>query len=348
MISAQRIHFDQQGFTMNINASRIFISLLATILFAGGVANSASCVPTSTSNCVGAYPLPALKNPINPKLFPYKCKGDGVTDDTVCLQKAINAGDVLLPAGKYIVSINKSSPHSALNMKSAHNFQCASPSTVTIHDATGAFTNGNDFGVFYWPPNTSGGSLSNCTVEGTNVPNPWPGFNGSNQTEFLVRIETGAQNGKIVDNVFQNGWGDGLVHVGYTSATAGFIIDNNEFDNCSIYGIAIISASNTQVNYNRAVDCAFGIEPNDSSELTSNTTFDHNYVKRVNGNGYEHNGGSKMFLGMGLDGTSFALPSFSGTLFANSTADGADTYFTKGNPPPSESNINCINGCTAH
>jgi hypothetical protein len=231
-------------------------------------------------------------------------------------------------------------------MSSRHNFQCASPSTVTIHDATGGNTGGNDFGVFYWPNNSTGGSLSNCTVEGTNSTSPPQNISGG---EYLVRIETGSQGGVIVDNVFRNGWGDALVHIGYSTATAGFIVDNNEFDNCAHYGVAIITGSASHVDYNRAVDCSVGIEPNKSADSTLSTTFDHNYIRRVNGTGYEHSsGGFKMFLGMALNGAGFTLPGLSNTSFSNSTADGADIYFSKGNPPPNHSNITCTNGCVAH
>ncbi|WP_244144711.1 glycoside hydrolase family 55 protein, partial [Paraburkholderia hospita] len=57
---------------------------------------------TTTTSSATQYTPPALVNPVNPITYGAKCNGS--TDDTAAFQKAINAGDVLVPAGTCVIN----------------------------------------------------------------------------------------------------------------------------------------------------------------------------------------------------------------------------------------------------
>ncbi|MBP0595607.1 hypothetical protein J8I87_39395 [Paraburkholderia sp. LEh10] len=62
-----------------------------------------SCyIKSATTSTPARYTPPALVNPVSPVAYGAKC--DGATDDTAAFQKAINASDVLVPAGTCVIN----------------------------------------------------------------------------------------------------------------------------------------------------------------------------------------------------------------------------------------------------
>jgi hypothetical protein len=53
------------------------------------------------------------------------------------------------------------------------------------------------------------------------------------------------------------------------------VINHNEFDNCGYYGVALVSAVNTYVGFNRAIDYSMGQGPDDMDHELKGNAFEH-------------------------------------------------------------------------
>jgi polygalacturonase len=277
-------------------------------------------------------PLPTLYNHSIPQAF--GAKGDGVTDDTAAFQAAINAGDILIPAATYVIAGSVSVPD-------YRNIQCQSGAVLvnTTHAAQGN-------AIFQWK-GTGHGSLVGCTLWGTNTTQP-PLFNASEQFNFLVFISsTGAASASdilIEGNTFKASWGNSAVELygsDLTGPVQNVVITHNEFDNCGYYGVALVSAANTYVGFNRAVDCSMGQEPDDMGQTLTGNTFEHNYLKRVYGTGYTN-------IPMFLTGGQVLNFDFSQNHLFNNRCDGANVNESTAGPKAIYTKNQCVNGCGVH
>ena len=82
------------------------LALLGTLACGGGGGASSPPAPPATGACTAS---PASPQVFNVKDAPYGAKGDGITDDTAAIQKALDAaagtgGTVSIPAGTFLIN----------------------------------------------------------------------------------------------------------------------------------------------------------------------------------------------------------------------------------------------------
>jgi hypothetical protein len=285
---------------------------------------------------VGAGPLPQLSHSVSP--LSYGAKGDGAADDTAAFQAAVNADDVLIPPGTYKIS-------GQVFVPSNRNIQCQSLTTVLLNPQT--HSGGNAIFVIAGSQNWS---ISNCTLQGTNTSTP-PGYDKVNEWNFLVEVdaEVGSPNGKglVTGNVFKNSWANAALSVygnDFTGPYSDITVIGNEFYNCGHYGVSLISAVNSHISYNKAVDCSMGSEADDKGQRNAGNVWDHNYLGKVNGSGWSQQAGASPFLTCGTA----AGFDYSGNRCEYNTIDGAWLYQSTSSLSYQGLYIEnqCINGCS--
>lgn len=165
-------------------------------------------------------------------VFDYGAKGDGISDDTLAIQKAINAaakaggGEVYLPHGTYIVS-GPNSDGGCLTLRSHVTLNGERMGLTTLKLADGS---SNDVaGLIHTAAhfNTTEITLSNLTLDG----------NKANTSGTVDGFVTGSATDKSAHTAgfhvagveFQNFSGDGLRAQALT--TAGYVFDSLSHDN---------------------------------------------------------------------------------------------------------------------
>src|SRR4051812_8053332 len=116
------------------------------VLSSSPVPNTANCPQTS-------FTRPRLTNPVNPKN--YGAAGNGTSDDTKAFQAAVNAGDVLVPAGTYLIN------HTVIVKASHRHIQCE-PGVMLMKTVR------EDSNMFNFEGPSTGNSLVGCTFVGAN------------------------------------------------------------------------------------------------------------------------------------------------------------------------------------
>jgi hypothetical protein len=310
---------------------KVFMLAAVFSLAQGSILTSSATLPAPG---VGAVPLPQLIHPVSP--LSYGAKGDGVTDDTAAFQAAVNADDVLIPPGTYKIS-------GQVLVPSNRNIQCQSLTTVLLNPQT--HTGGN---AIFFVKGSQNWSISNCTLQGTNTSTP-PGYDSVNEWNFLVEVDAAVGspngNGLVTGNILKGSWANSALTVygnDFTGPYSNITIAGNEFYNCGHYGISLISAVNSHISYNKAVDCSMGSEADDLGQQNAGNVWDHNYVGKVQGSGYNQQGGFT-FLSCG----SAAGFNYSGNTCEYNTIDGAWLYESASSPSYEGLYIEnmCINGC---
>ena len=247
-----------------------------------------TATPTPSIYGVGGIPNPTLIAPVqNP--VTYGADPAGVNDSTAAFQKAVDAGDMLIPSGTYKIS-------GQITVPSNRNIQCAVANKTIIKNPNS--TNGN---VFLIPAGTGWVSVSNCDFEGTNTSQP-PKYVAAYEWNYFVEIEYGAHDVEVENNYFRNCAGNACVHT-YTNdtnpATTNITVRNDEFDNCGIYGVTTDGTTNSYIGYNIAVDCTIGPESEDALQPLNTGLIEQNHMTRKYGTGWENAGGVALSLTCG-------------------------------------------------
>ena len=222
------------------------------------------------AGCAPAFP--DLNSPVNP--VDYGADPSGGNDSTSGFQAAVNASDVLVPAGTYLIN-------GEISLPSNRNFQCQ-PGAVLYTPVL----NSNETGLILLD-SVSGGSIAGCTFKGGNTsvpPDQGPVSNGETGNNLLEMAQ--ASGWLIEGNTFAGAYGDGAIHVTYAGDTPNIgSADNtfqyNTFLNNATNGFAIVSGTNNVATNNLFINCGTDIESNASDYQVTNNIITHNEIENT-------------------------------------------------------------------
>lgn len=289
--------------------------------------------------------LPVLVKPVDPTA--YGAKGDGVTDNTTAFISALAAGDILIPAGTYIIQ-------GTIKVPAGRNIQCASSSTVHIINPVHSTTSNHMFQ--FW---STGGSISNCHLSGSsdfNV-NGSAAYDETMAFNFLVTIVdywATVSQVKVVNNIFDNCHGNTCIAVYGASASGGLAIGNsiiyNTFRTCGMSGVLIDAGTDNLVAYNSATDCALIVANDTANSVNSNNILEYNSLHVNFGTGYAFNVGYFVDT-LGISGGQTGSANYSSNIVRNNTLVGngilnSVSLGVQTTYPAQYYNNSCTNGCT--
>jgi hypothetical protein len=208
--------------------------------------------PQSITTVTGAGPMPSTTGaPVA------ACAGNGTTDDTTCLQNAINAA---ASAGKPLLIPTTSSYYRITNRLTVTTSLIGTGGMPTIKTAN---TNTNYLGDVLMLPKTFTGWIYNLHLVGT-----FSGT-GSSAGEWAHTIDLGCvSNVSIVGNLLEKASGDGIgtdqCHTEVSGTATNVLIENNTIKDTWRCSVALIWNSNywvirdnvfdKQVNYVSGID----------------------------------------------------------------------------------------------
>jgi hypothetical protein len=231
--------------------------------YGGGL--SSSPVP-NTANCPQtSFTPPTLVNPRDPKN--YGAAGNGTSDDTKAFQAAVNAGDVLVPAGTYLIN-------GTVIIKASHrHIQCQPGATFrkTVRE---------DSNMFNFEGPSTGNSLVGCTFVGAN-PTRIRDWDHPGHYDIPVQTNGAVDNFVLAGNSFRDFFGQSMFQTEGQGGGTGDVLVFNSFANCPLYGIALVGSINGHVAYNQADNCRLGVENNDAGQDTGGNVLECNAM--ING-----------------------------------------------------------------
>lgn len=290
------------------------------------------------------YTPPPLVNPVSPITYGAKC--NGVTDDTAAFQKAINASDVLVPAGTCLIN-------GTINVKvSNRHIQCQG----TVLKRTTGYNNqmfmfGDGQNAYQYD------SIVECNFVGANTAAPQ--YYNNDARHWDIPIETTGPVSKffLAGNSFRQFFGQSMFQTyGTTNGGSGDIVQYNTFASCGYYGPVFDAHTDGYIGHNTLTDCAVGIENDNTGQATGHNVIEYNTIKAVYGYGAPDMTSSAM-----LTGGVAASADYSTNIVRNNTVSGtSNAQGFKGANIPSRtiqgaswgakaaqySNNVCISGCS--
>ncbi|CAN7453128.1 hypothetical protein LJR267_003075 [Paraburkholderia hospita] len=299
---------------------------------------------TTTTSSATQYTPPALVNPVNPITYGAKCNGS--TDDTAAFQKAINAGDVLVPAGTCVINgtlnVRVSNRHiqcqgTILKRTTGYNMQM-----FVIGDYKNAYTND---------------SIVECNFVGANTAAPQYYNNDNRHWDIPVETTGPVSNFFLAGNSFKQFFGQSMFQTyGAPNGGSGDKIIYNTFASCGYYGPVFVAHTNGYIGHNTVTDCAVGIENDNTTQATGHNVIEYNTIKAVYGYGAPDMTSSVM-----LTGGVAASADYSTNIVRNNTVSGTSNAqgFRGANIPSRTiigknwgikaaqySNNTCVTGCS--
>ena len=255
-----------------------------------------------------AVEVPPLRNPIIPD-----CPQAPV-DASACLQAAINAGDVQIPTGSYIVH----GVHVPGDRRIA-----GATNLVTLKNPLTAGSRGHTDSTLILNHATNS-VISNLTFAGSNDPIT-PNANSVYSAEFVfeISVDNGSNNNIIANNRFQAVPGDAAIEL--YGANVGQCDQNNQivhnsFVSSASYGVALVCAVDNEIHANWFKDSSVGAE----MDAPSWAGVQANYGNKITGNVIENVNGQPNFL-FGATGRHHPFvtggAAFHGVHYGNTVAD---------------------------
>ena len=304
--------------------------------------------PSPAPTPIGGITPPALVNPQNP--LNYGADSTGTHDSTSAFQSAINAGDVHVTAGHYLILGN-------LYFPSNRHMQCDLNSS---NQPTAFLQNPSQTsGYMILMNSTTNSSIFYCGFRGPNADLNAQTVASANNDAFIFIQGANGNGNQLVGDDFNGIGGQQAAVMVYASNSTqpppnGTIISWNTFEHCGYYAVQLTSATNTTISHNTANDCSGMIEPDDTGQANTGNVVDSNHMTFTYGVGCRQQYESTCY---GFDGlTCGAAPetgfNFSGNTCTNNIVDGphssticAVSPCSHGDPPANYTSNTCTGGC---
>lgn len=219
--------------------------------------------------------VPALVNPASPIDFGARC--DGKTDDSTAFQAALDHGDVNVPPGTCVIDrtvrISVSNRH--LECSPGTTLKQTDPSAQRMFEIVSP-----DEGTL------TGDSIADCAFVGSNT--AAPGFFNDEARHFNIPVQTQdrVSNFSLIGNTFSRFFGQAMFQTyGRVDGGSGDVIAFNRFESCGYYGPVLVAHRNGYVGHNVLIDCAIGVENDDSAQMSGGNLIEYNQVMAVRGYG---------------------------------------------------------------
>ncbi|SAL06305.1 Pectate lyase superfamily protein [Caballeronia calidae] len=224
-----------------------------------------SPVPASANCPKTSFTPPRLVDPRSPKEF--GAAGNGTTDDTKAFQAAVDAGDVLVPAGTYLLN------DTVVITASHRRIQCEPGVTLrkTIR---------KDGNMFNFEGPLTGNSLVGCNFVGAN-PTRIREWERPGHYDIPVQTNGAVDDFVLAGNSFRDFFGQSMFQTEGQGGGTGDVLVFNSFANCPLYGIALVGSVNGRIAYNLADNCRMGPENNDATQDTGGNVLECN--RMING-----------------------------------------------------------------
>jgi hypothetical protein len=169
-----------------------------------------------------------------------------------------------------------------ITMSNRH-IQCDTGAVLKMSVSSGKMFNV----VSYSGGRLSGDSIVNCNFVGNNTVPPQANWNDSGE-HFNIPIETQdrVDNFFLAGNTFSAFWGQAMFQTyGATDGGSGDQVIYNTFKNCAYYGPVFVAHQNGYMAHNTLVDCAMGVENDNSTQLDGNNIIEYNSLGCLYGYG---------------------------------------------------------------
>jgi parallel beta-helix repeat protein len=263
----------------------------------------------------------------------YGAAGNGQTDDTAAFQAALNAGDITIPSGTYLIN-------GTVRVPDNRNITCQSGAVLLT-------TQKNSRNTAIFRIRSSYTTVSGCTLEGGNTSVP-PGYDPVQEFNFGIEIWAPGGHNTIQNNTFKNFWGNaGVTIYGIGIPSSDYnTISNNVFENNASYGAVIVDGRYNMIANNYFLNCAVGWEPDNTGQAnTGNVVTGNTIVNDGNGRTNPNN------VHLRLGGTPWGF-NFSGNQAYSNVVEGIDTVIwldaaiTPMGMQTQVSGNSCIGGCS--
>ncbi|SAK80495.1 hypothetical protein AWB79_05197 [Caballeronia hypogeia] len=251
-----------------ITASRYTLLVMATLCLARSGLPDAQVrfLPKNPKCTVTNFTRPALHDPVDPMKYGAKC--DGKTDDTGAFQRAMNAGDVLVPARTCVIA-------HTVNIKVSNRRMECKPGAVLKRNVAGEHT------MFLYRAGAGlmmNNSIVGCTFEGANSIPPVVDWDAPGHWDIPVETNDNVSNFYLAGNTFRRFFGQSMFQTGGSNGGSGDRIVFNTFENCPLYGPVFVGHQNGYVGYNKAISCTVGVENDYSTDNTGGNVFECNQI----------------------------------------------------------------------
>ncbi len=208
--------------------------------------------------------------------------GNGTTNDQTCFNAALQAGDMQINAGTYLLSTG------SLMMPTGRQIRCGAgtapdPTVILKYTSTAAYD-------MLRMVNTNNQTIFGCTFAGPNYNvNAIPGCQSVRQT--MVDIEPTGSGQHIANNDF-NGVGgfNGAFEAqsfGAANSPNHITVEWNTFEHCGYRGVELGGVDHVTAQHNTSSDCSEALESSGPTILDTNDLLDHETVNFVFGAGIQ-------------------------------------------------------------
>jgi hypothetical protein len=223
-------------------------------------------LPKHPKCTVASFDRPALHSPRDPRFFGAKC--DGMTDDTAAFQKAMDAGDVIVPARTCVIG------HTVTIKVGNRRMECAQGAVLkrSVSGAHSMFLYDAADGLML------NNSIVGCTFEGANSPKPVVDWDAPGHWDIPVETSNNVSNFYLAGNTFRQFFGQSMFQTGGANGGNGDRVVFNTFENCPLYGPVFVGHRNGYVGYNKIIGCTAGVENDHATDNTGGNVFECNQV----------------------------------------------------------------------